>query len=63
MLVDENFKQRLRRLFSVMIPILITQTAIMAMNFFVLQCLVMQVRVDLAGTSVGGNTGADFCWH
>ena len=27
MLVDENFKQRLRRLFSVMIPILITQTA------------------------------------
>jgi MATE family multidrug resistance protein len=54
MLVDENFKQRLRRLFSVMIPILITQTAIMAMNFFDFPfgpC----GSVVLAGTSIGGN--------
>ena len=44
-----------------MIPILITQTAIMAMNFLILQCLVMQGAVDLAGTSIGGNIlDADF---
>ena len=55
MLVDENFKQRLRRLFSVMIPILITQTAIMAMNFFDSSMSGHAGAVDLAGTSIGGN--------
>ena len=55
MLVDENFKQRLRRLFSVMIPILITQTAIMAMNFFDSSMSGHAGTVDLAGTSIGGN--------
>ena len=55
MLVDENFKQRMRRLFSVMIPILITQTAIMAMNFFDSSMSGHAGAVDLAGTSIGGN--------
>ena len=55
MLVDETFKQRLRRLFSVMIPILITQTAIMAMNFFDSSMSGHAGAVDLAGTSIGGN--------
>ncbi len=55
MLVDENFKQRLQRLFSIMIPILITQTAIMAMNFFDSSMSGHAGAVDLAGTSIGGN--------
>lgn len=55
MLVSDTFKQRLQRLFSVMIPILITQTAIMAMNFFDSAMSGHAGAVDLAGTSIGGN--------
>lgn len=55
MLVDVNFKQRLRRLISVMIPILITQTAIMLMNFFDATMSGHAGVADLAGTSIGGN--------
>lgn len=55
MIINETFKQRLSRLFSVMIPILITQTAIMAMNFFDSAMSGHAGAVDLAGTSIGGN--------
>lgn len=46
---------RLRRLLDVMIPILITQTAIMAMNFCDSAMSGHAGSVHLAGTAIGGN--------
>lgn len=46
---------RLRRLLDVMIPILITQTAIMAMNFCDSVMSGHAGAVHLAGTAIGGN--------
>lgn len=46
---------RLRRLLDVMIPILITQTAIMAMNFCDSAMSGHAGAVHLAGTAIGGN--------
>lgn len=46
---------RLRRLLDVMIPILITQTAIMAMNFCDSAMSGHAGAIHLAGTAIGGN--------
>ena len=46
---------RLRRLLDIMIPILITQTAIMAMNFCDSAMSGHAGAVHLAGTAIGGN--------
>ena len=54
-MIQSSTRERLRRLFSVMIPILITQTAIMAMNFFDSAMSGHAGATDLAGTSIGGN--------
>lgn len=47
--------RKFRHFFSIMIPILITQTAIMGMNFFDTIMSGHAGAVQLAGTSIGGN--------
>ena len=46
---------RFRHFFSIMIPILVTQTTIMGMNFFDTVMSGRAGAVQLAGTSIGGN--------
>ncbi len=55
MLLGKKNAVRLRRLLDVMIPILITQTAIMAMNFCDSAMSGHAGAVHLAGTAIGGN--------
>lgn len=54
-MLDKKNAVRLRRLLDVMIPILITQTAIMAMNFCDSAMSGHAGAVHLAGTAIGGN--------
>lgn len=53
--VDRNYRDKLRRLLSVMLPIICTQIAIMGMNFFDASMSGQAGDVDLAGAAIGGN--------
>ena len=52
--LDRNYRDKLRRLLSVMLPIICTQIAIMGMNFFDASMSGQAGDVDLAGAAVGG---------
>ena len=53
--LDRNYRDKLRRLLSVMLPIICTQIAIMGMNFFDASMSGHAGDVDLAGAAIGGN--------
>ena len=53
--LDRNYRDKLRRLLSVMLPIIRTQIAIMGMNFFDASMSGQAGDVDLAGAAIGGN--------
>ena len=53
--LDRNSRDKLRRLLSVMLPIICTQIAIMGMNFFDASMSGQAGDVDLAGAAIGGN--------
>ena len=53
--LHRNYRDKLRRLLSVMIPIICTQIAIMGMNFFDASMSGQAGDVDLAGAAIGGN--------
>ena len=53
--LDKNYRDKLNRLLSVMIPIICTQIAIMGMNFFDASMSGQAGDVDLAGAAIGGN--------
>ncbi len=53
--LDAAYRDKLRRLFSVMLPIIGTQVAIMGMNFFDASMSGQAGDVDLAGAAIGGN--------
>ena len=53
--LDRNYRDKLRRLLSVMLPIICTQIAIMGMNFFDASMSGQAGDVDLAGAAIGGN--------
>ena len=53
--LDKNYRDKLRRLLSVMLPIICTQIAIMGMNFFDASMSGQAGDVDLAGAAIGGN--------
>lgn len=53
--LDRNCRDKLRRLLSVMLPIICTQIAIMGMNFFDASMSGQAGDVDLAGAAIGGN--------
>ena len=53
--LDRNYSDKLRRLLSVMLPIICTQIAIMGMNFFDASMSGQAGDVDLAGAAIGGN--------
>ena len=53
--LDRNYRDNLRRLLSVMLPIICTQIAIMGMNFFDASMSGQAGDVDLAGAAIGGN--------
>ena len=50
-----NYRDKLQRLLSVMLPIIATQIAIMGMNFFDASMSGQAGDVDLAGAAIGGN--------
>ena len=54
-LFGTDARAKFRHFFSIMIPILITQTAIMGMNFFDTVMSGHAGATQLAGTSIGGN--------
>ena len=53
--LDRNYRDKLRRLLSVMLPIICTHIAIMGMNFFDASMSGQAGDVDLAGAAIGGN--------
>ena len=53
--LDRNYRDKLRLLLSVMLPIICTQIAIMGMNFFDASMSGQAGDVDLAGAAIGGN--------
>lgn len=53
--LDRNYRDKLHRLLSVMLPIICTQVAIMSMNFFDASMSGQAGDVDLAGAAIGGN--------
>ena len=53
--LDRRYRDKLRRLLSVMLPIICTQIAIMGMNFFDASMSGQAGDVDLAGAAIGGN--------
>ena len=53
--LHRNYRDKLRRLLSVMVPIICTQIAIMGMNFFDASMSGQAGDVDLAGAAIGGN--------
>ena len=53
--LDRNYRDKLHRLLSVMLPIICTQIAIMGMNFFDASMSGQAGDVDLAGAAIGGN--------
>lgn len=53
--LDRTYRDKLRRLLSVMLPIVATQVAIMGMNFFDASMSGQAGDVDLAGAAIGGN--------
>lgn len=53
--LDRNYRDKIRRLLSVMLPIICTQIAIMGMNFFDASMSGQAGDVDLAGAAIGGN--------
>ena len=53
--LDRNYRDKLHRLLSVMVPIICTQIAIMGMNFFDASMSGQAGDVDLAGAAIGGN--------
>lgn len=52
---DAAYRDKLRRLLSVMLPIIGTQIAIMGMNFFDASMSGQASDADLAGAAIGGN--------
>lgn len=52
---DINYKDKVKRLLSVMLPIIGTQIAIMGMNFFDASMSGQAGDADLAGAAIGGN--------
>ena len=54
--LDRNYRDKLHRLLSVMLPIICTQIAIMGMNFFDAIMSGQAGDVDLAGAAIGGNS-------
>ncbi len=52
---DANYKDKVKRLLSVMLPIIGTQIAIMGMNFFDASMSGQAGDADLAGAAIGGN--------
>ena len=53
--LDRNYRDKMRRLLSVMLPIICTQIAIMGMNFFDASMSGQAGDADLAGAAIGGN--------
>ena len=53
--LNRNYRDKLHRLLSVMVPIICTQIAIMGMNFFDASMSGQAGDVDLAGAASGGN--------
>ena len=53
--LDRNYRDKLRRLLSVMLPIICTQIAIMGMNSVDASMSGQAGDVDLAGAAIGGN--------
>ena len=53
--LDRNYRDKLCRLLSVMLPIICTQIAILGMNFFDASMSGQAGDVDLAGAAIGGN--------
>ena len=53
--LNRNYRDKLHRLLSVMVPIICTQIAIMGMNFFDASMSGQAGDVDLAGAAIGGN--------
>lgn len=54
--LKQSYKDKAIRLFSIMIPIICTQIAVMGMNFFDASMSGQAGNVDLAGAAIGGNT-------
>ena len=54
-ILDTGSKDKMKRLLSVMLPIIGTQIAIMGMNFFDASMSGQAGDVDLAGAAIGGN--------
>ena len=54
-ILDASHKEKVKRLLSVMLPIIGTQIAIMGMNFFDASMSGQAGDVDLAGAAIGGN--------
>ncbi len=53
--LDKKYKDKVKRLLSVMLPIIGTQIAIMGMNFFDASMSGQAGDADLAGAAIGGN--------
>ena len=53
--LNRNYRDKLHRLLSVIVPIICTQIAIMGMNFFDASMSGQAGDVDLAGAAIGGN--------
>ena len=53
--LHRDYRDKLRRLLSVMLPVICTQMAIMGMNFFDASMSGQAGEVDLAGAAIGGN--------
>ena len=54
-ILHKDYKDKVKRLLSVMLPIIGTQIAIMGMNFFDASMSGQAGDADLAGAAIGGN--------
>lgn len=52
---QQSYREKVKRLLSVMLPIIGTQIAVMGMNFFDASMSGQAGNVDLAGAAIGGN--------
>ena len=60
-ILHKDYKDKVKRLLSVMLPIIGTQIAIMGMNFFDASMSGQAGDADLAGAAIGGRTAARLC--
>lgn len=60
MIISENTRSKLRDILSVMLPIFVTQLAVMGMSFFDTVMSGQAGAADLAGVAIGANIWMPF---